>query len=92
MPLHSSSPLGQAGHWVGGYRTVFREVSCEQRAWRRMGVLLVSKGKENALSLPEGWQDEPRHPQLLLPPCWEERSSEEPGTQLPPIWEQPPQL
>lgn len=92
MPLHSLSALHWAGRWMGGGRTVFREVSGEQRAWRRTGVLLVSKGKETALSLLGGWQDEPKHPQLLLPPCWEDSNLVEPGTWLPPIWEWPPQL
>lgn len=68
-----------AGHWMGG----------EQRAWKRMSALLVSKGMGTALSLPGGCQDEPKHPQLLLPLCWEESSSGEPGTQLPALWEQP---
>lgn len=87
-------PVGPApGRALDGRRQdCFREVSGEQRAWRRMGVLLVSKGKETAPSLLGGWQDEPKHPQLLLPLCWEESSLGEPGTQLPPVREWPPQL
>lgn len=85
-------PVSRAGQWMGGGRTVFREVSGEQRAWRRTGVLSVIKGKRTDLTLLGGWQDEPKHPQLLLLPCWERSSLGEPGTQLPPIWEWPPQL
>lgn len=85
MPLYKLPAPHWAGRWMGGGKTVFREASGEQRAWRRTGVLLASKGKENAPSLPGGWQDEPEQPQLLLPLCWEGRSSGEPGPQPPPI-------
>lgn len=92
MSLQSLSALHWAGQWMGRGRTVFREVFGEQRAWGRMGFLLVIKGKRTDLTLPGGWQDEPKHPQFLLLPCWERSSSGEPGAQLSPIWERPPQL
>jgi len=79
MPLHSVPALHRAGRWVGGGRTVCREGSGEQRAWRRTGALLASKGKVIALFLLGVWWDEPMHPQLLLPPCWEKSGSGEPG-------------
>lgn len=83
MPHHSLSGQGRG---LGGRRQdCLQRGSGEQKVWRRMGALLVSKGKETVLPLRGAWQDKSRHPQLLLSACWQESISGEQGTQLPPI-------
>lgn len=90
-PKSSVTPgLGQA---LGG-----RRQDCFQRGFWRAESLeedggSVSEQGEGDCPVPPGrLQDEHKHPQLLLPPCWDERGSGEPGTQLPPIRERPPRL